>query len=46
VLLSKHTKIDEMLSFYMGKNTQTRQDFIIDNLRVEEDLSKVVKLED
>ena len=25
---------------------QTRQDFIIDNLRVEEDLSKVVKLED
>ena len=24
--------------FYMGKNTPERQDFIIDNLRVEEDL--------
>lgn len=29
---------DELLSFYMGKNTPTRQDFIIDNLRVEKDL--------
>ncbi|HWB58784.1 MAG TPA: DNA topoisomerase IV subunit B [Chthoniobacteraceae bacterium] len=29
---------DELLSFFMGKNTQERQDFIIDNLRVEKDL--------
>jgi topoisomerase-4 subunit B len=27
-----------MLSFYMGKNTPDRQDFIIGNLRVEKDL--------
>src|SRR4051812_9228109 len=29
---------DELLSFYMGKNTPDRQDFIIDNLRIEKDL--------
>jgi len=29
---------DELLSFYMGKNTPERQDFIVDNLRVEKDL--------
>ena len=29
---------DELLSFYMGKNTPERQDFIIDNLKVEKDL--------
>ena len=29
---------DELLSFYMGKNTPDRQDFIIGNLRVEKDL--------
>lgn len=29
---------DELLSFFMGKNTSERQDFIIDNLRVEKDL--------
>jgi topoisomerase-4 subunit B len=28
----------QLLSFYMGKNTPARQDFIIDNLRVEKDL--------
>ncbi|HEY5550707.1 MAG TPA: toprim domain-containing protein, partial [Opitutaceae bacterium] len=32
------TNSDELLSFYMGKNTAERQDFIIDNLRVEKDL--------
>lgn len=30
--------IKELLTFYMGKNTPTRQQFIIDNLVVEEDL--------
>ena len=29
---------DELLAFYMGKNTPDRQDFIIANLRVEKDL--------
>ena len=29
--------IEEMLSFYMGKNTPDRQEFIINNLKVELD---------
>jgi topoisomerase-4 subunit B len=29
---------DELLSFFMGTNAPERQDFIIDNLRVEKDL--------
>ena len=37
VLMSKDTSIEEILSFYMGKNTPQRQEFIIENLRVEED---------
>jgi len=32
---------DELLSFFMGKNTPERQDFIIGNLRVEKDLVEV-----
>ncbi|SHG19807.1 topoisomerase-4 subunit B [Salegentibacter echinorum] len=38
VMLDKEKSIDEMLSFYMGKNTPDRQEFIIDNLKVELDL--------
>ena len=38
VMLDKDMSIEELLSFYMGKNTPTRQDFIIDNLKVELDL--------
>lgn len=38
VLMDKHTTVDELLAFYMGKNTQDRQNFIIDNLKVELDL--------
>jgi topoisomerase IV subunit B len=37
VLMSKDHSIDEILEFYMGKNTPDRQNFIIDNLKVEED---------
>lgn len=37
VLLTKDASIDSILSYYMGKNTQERQEFIIDNLRVEKD---------
>ncbi len=38
VMLDKDKSIDEMLNFYMGKNTPDRQEFIIDNLKVELDL--------
>ncbi len=38
VILRKETKIKDLLSFYMGKNTPNRQEFIIDKLRVEKDL--------
>ena len=38
VILSKDASIDEILSYYMGKNTQSRQEFIINNLRVEDDI--------
>lgn len=37
VILKKESSIKEMLSFYMGKNTPDRQQFIIENLRSEED---------
>ena len=38
VILSKQSKINDLLNFYMGKNTPDRQQFIIENLRVEEDV--------
>ena len=38
VILTKDSAVQEVLTFYMGKNTPERQSFIIDNLRVEEDL--------
>ena len=38
VSIKKEDSIKEMLEFYMGKNTPDRQNFIIDNLVVEEDL--------
>ena len=38
VMLDKAMSIDELLQFYMGKNTPDRQRFIIDNLKVELDL--------
>ena len=38
VMLDKDMSIEELLSFYMGKNTPNRQEFIIDNLKVELDL--------
>ncbi len=38
VMLDENMSIEELLSFYMGKNTPTRQEFIIDNLKVELDL--------
>ena len=38
VISDYSTTIDELLSFYMGKNTPDRQQFIIDNLKVELDI--------
>ena len=38
VMLDSEKTIDELLSFYMGKNTPERQKFIIENLKVELDL--------
>ncbi len=38
VMLDKETSIEELLQFYMGKNTPDRQEFIINNLKVELDL--------
>ena len=42
VLLDQKSSISELLNYYMGKNTQGRQDFIIDNLRVEKDLEEAL----
>ena len=36
--MTKDDPISDMLEFYMGKNTPDRQGFIINNLRIEEDL--------
>ncbi len=38
VMLDKEMSIDQMLQFYMGKNTPDRQKFIIENLKVELDI--------
>ncbi|MDA9576173.1 type IIA DNA topoisomerase subunit B [Flavobacteriaceae bacterium] len=38
VMLDSEMTTEELLSFYMGKNTPQRQKFIIDNLKVELDL--------
>jgi topoisomerase-4 subunit B len=37
VLLDQKASINELLNYYMGKNTMQRQEFIINNLRVELD---------
>jgi topoisomerase IV subunit B len=38
IILSSDTHIQKLLEYYMGKNTQDRQEFIIGNLRYEKDL--------
>jgi len=38
VTLKKEDAVGDLLSFYMGKNTSERQNFIIDNLVIEEDV--------
>jgi topoisomerase-4 subunit B len=39
ISIKKEDSIKELLRFYMGDNSQTRQNFIIRNLRVEEDVA-------
>jgi topoisomerase-4 subunit B len=38
VLIKQDTHIQQLLEYYMGKNTMQRQEFIIDNLKIELDL--------
>ena len=38
VVMDRNAKTEELLEFYMGKNTPQRQEFIIENLRIEEDM--------
>jgi topoisomerase-4 subunit B len=38
VIMDQGEHLQNLLEYYMGKNTPQRQDFIIDNLRVELDL--------
>ena len=39
VIIGKESKIQEILTFFMGKNTPERQKFIINNLKVEEEVN-------
>ncbi len=43
VRMKKNDSVNGYLEFYMGKNTPDRQNFIIDNLRIEEDVLEVEK---
>jgi topoisomerase-4 subunit B len=45
VILTKDSHLIKLLEFYMGKNTPNRQDFIIDNLRMEIDVVEKEKIE-
>ena len=38
VTLHKSDEVEKLLAYYMGKNTMERQNFIIDNLVIEEDI--------
>ena len=43
--LDAHSPVKELLTFYMGKNTPDRQEFIIGNLRIELDKVEATKEE-
>jgi topoisomerase-4 subunit B len=40
IMMDKKTSVEQLLSFYMAKNTPDRQEFIIENLKVELDTIK------
>lgn len=46
VRLLKDDVVGDLLEFYMGKNTPERQDFIIENLRIEDDYLEEEETED
>jgi topoisomerase IV subunit B len=47
VVLTEDCNIDQTLEYYMGKNTPERQDFIIDNLRLElEEIEDAVEIKE
>jgi topoisomerase-4 subunit B len=46
VTIDKEKHLAKTLEFYMGKNTPNRQEFIIDNLRVELDKIEVTEIEE
>lgn len=45
VIIGPETNIQTVLTYFMGKNTQERQNFIIDNLKVEKDEAQEIKEE-
>ena len=45
VRMKKNDSVNGFLEFFMGKNTPDRQDFIIENLRIEEDIVEEEKAE-
>jgi topoisomerase-4 subunit B len=42
VIMLEGTRIDHLLSYYMGKNTSERQNFIIENLKIEKELEEIL----
>jgi len=44
IMMDKNTSVEQLLSFYMGKNTPDRQEFIINNLKVELDTLEEIKI--
>lgn len=42
VILGQDNSIEDILGYYMGKNTMERQEFIIDNLKIEKDLEEEI----
>jgi len=47
VIMSDDMNIDNLLEYYMGKNTPERQDFIVENLRIEEgEIDDAVEIEE
>lgn len=44
VMVMPETHLQQLLEYYMGKNTHERQEFIIDNLRVEIDVAEDAKV--
>lgn len=43
VIISKESKMLQMLDYFMGKNTPARQEFIVKNLKVEKDVVEAIE---